>query len=105
MVQIMASEWPRAADGAAVQGRVLRGIVLRQAGLVGLGDCFTDHVPGLRSRLWQLVSGTWRGPVRPRVAGRPAILTDIAGAGRGGLAWAVGFSDNAGIIALSGRVP
>lgn len=85
---------------------VLRGMVVRRAGPVGLGDCFTDQVPGgVRSRLWRLVSGTWRGLVRPRVAGRPAVLTDIAGAGRGGSAWAVGFSGNAGIIALSGPVP
>lgn len=85
---------------------VLRGMVLGRAGLVGLGDCFGDQVPdGIRSRLWRLAGRSWRGLVRPRVAGRPATLTDIAGAGRSGSAWAVGFAGSAGVIALSGRVP
>jgi hypothetical protein len=84
---------------------VLRGIVLNRAGPAGLGDCFTDQAPGIRSRLWQMAGGSWSGPARPRLARARINFTDIAAAGHGDSTWAVGFAGNAGVVALAGPVP
>jgi hypothetical protein len=84
---------------------VLRSVVQIRAGLLGLGDCFSDLNPGdVWSRLWRLSAGKWTGPVRPRLAGNEPVFLDMVKAGQAGSAWAVGYSGDVGIIALYGSV-
>ncbi len=85
---------------------VLRSIVPDRAGLLALGECFSSLNPGhVWSRLWKLSAGTWAGPSRPRLAGTEPVFTDLASAERAGLAWAAGYTEYIGVIALSGPAP
>jgi hypothetical protein len=85
----------------------LSAIVPGQAGLVGLGVCFSARYLGVtRSRLWRLPDdGRWVGPVQPRLGSGKSVLLGLAAAGSAGSMWAAGFSGDAGIIALSGPLP
>ena len=85
---------------------VLRTILPDKAGIRGLSLCFGEVNPGsVRSRLWQLTSGQWTGPVRPRPAGTNPVFLQIALTGRDGSVWAAGFSESTGIVALHGPTP
>ncbi len=85
---------------------VLRSVVPYRAGLLGLGECFSNLNPGhLWSRLWRLSADTWSGPSRPHLAGTEPVFLDLASADRAGAVWATGYAGNVGIIALAGPVP
>lgn len=82
---------------------VLRSLVARRAGVLGLGVCLNFN-GSISSRLWQLADGQWSSPATPSLAGRRAVLLDLAGAGHAAVTWGTGNAGNAGVIAASGPV-
>jgi hypothetical protein len=92
---------------AASRARCVLGSIVPGArgGPEGLGLCFVDQSPGLRSRLWQRAAGRWSGPAQLRLTSGRSVITELAPAGHARSVWAVGFTAHDGLIALNRPVP
>jgi hypothetical protein len=88
---------------AASRARCVLGSIAPGArgGPEGLGLCFVDQSPGLRSRLWRRPAGRWSGPAQLRLTSGRSSITELAPAGHARSVWAVGFTAHDGLIALN----
>jgi|HubBroStandDraft_1064217.scaffolds.fasta_scaffold06907_1 hypothetical protein len=86
-----------ASSGQCVLSSILPG---RRAGLLALDLCFAEGGPSMTSQFWDLASGHWTGPARPRLTGPAPVLLSMSPAGPHGTAWAAGFAGEAAIVAV-----